>query len=216
MAMPEILTVKEVSDYLRVSERTVLEWAQKGEVPCGKLGNSWRFRREEIDRWVDSKLSKNRTASPPPVSIREVLRPERVLLLDVERKQEAFDALIDCFAASKAAPDRAELAQALARREELMSTGIGLGVGVPHVRMPSVSKMVMAAATSRSFITDYASLDGMPVRLIFMIVAGQGQHAEYLRLLASIGRRIKVGLLRDQLLDARDPRAFYDLLVEEG
>jgi nitrogen PTS system EIIA component len=87
---------------------------------------------------------------------------------------------------------------------------------VPHVRMPSVSKMVMAAATSRSFITDYASLDGMPVRLIFMIVAGQGQHAEYLRLLASIGRRIKVGLLRDQLLDARDPRAFYDLLVEEG
>lgn len=216
MSMPEILTLKEVSEYLRVSERTVLDWAQKGEIPCGKLGNSWRFQRSEVDQWVKRKLGPARPAgTPDPIAISEVLHPDRVLLLDVTKKADAFDALVDCLTEQKHIPDRAEFVDALLRREELMSTGIGLGVGVPHVRLQSISSMVMAAAASKRDITDYVSLDGMPVRLIFMIVAGKGQHAEYLRLLSSIGRRIKVGLLRDRLLDAPDPQAFYDTLIEE-
>ena len=216
MTMPDILTLKEVSAYLRVSERTVLEWAQKGEIPSGKLGNSWRFRRDEIDQWVKRKLVPSRqSTAPDPIAIREVLQPERVLLLDVATKADAFDALVDCLVQHHDVPDRAELVDGLMRREELMSTGIGLGVGVPHVRLESISNIVMAGATSRRDITDYASLDGMPVRLIFMIVAGEGQQAEYLRLLSSIGRRIKIGSLRDRLLDAPNPQAFYDALVEE-
>lgn len=217
MALPDILTLKEVSDYLRVSERTVLEWAQKGQIPSGKLGNSWRFRREEVDQWVKKKLVPPIPAAlPAPIAISEVLTLDRVLILDVARKAEAFDKLADCLVDQKCAPDRTELVHALMSREELMSTGIGLGVGVPHVRLPSIATMAMAAAVSRCEITDYASLDGLPVRLIFMIIAGKGQHAEYLRLLSSIGRRIKAGSLRDRLIDAADPQTFYDALIEEG
>jgi PTS system nitrogen regulatory IIA component len=216
MNTPDILTVKEIAEYLRVSEATALQWVENGEIPTGKFGDSWRIRRADLDAWIQSKLQRQTGTLPPPGAIRDVLRPECVLLLNVTRKADAFDALIDCLVATKHVSDRVELAQALTRREELMSTGIGLGVGVPHVRLPGVTSMVMAAAVSQNDITDYASLDGMPVRLIFMIVAGAGQHADYLRILSSIGRRIKVPHLRDRLLDAPDSQAFFDVLVEEG
>lgn len=216
MPLPEILTLHEVSDYLRVSEQIVLDWAQKGEIPCGKLGDEWRFRRDEVDQWVKKKLAPPKPHSAQePIAIADVLRPECVLLLDVTHKQDALEAMVDCLVAHHHIPDRAECLTALAQREELMSTGIGLGVGVPHVRLPSIPNMVMAAAVSKRDITDYASLDGMPVRLLFMIVAGHDQHADYLRLLSSIGRRIKVGFLRDRLIDAPTPQAFYDALVED-
>jgi len=41
----DILTIEEVAKYLRVSERTVYDWAQKGEIPSGKIGTVWRFKK---------------------------------------------------------------------------------------------------------------------------------------------------------------------------
>ena len=54
VAMEEdILTIEEVAKYLRVSERTVYDWAQKGEIPSGKIGTVWRFRKADIERWIN-------------------------------------------------------------------------------------------------------------------------------------------------------------------
>ena len=50
----DILTIEEVAKYLRVSERTVYDWAQKGEIPSGKIGTVWRFKKSEIETWVNS------------------------------------------------------------------------------------------------------------------------------------------------------------------
>ena len=46
----EILTIEEVAKYLRVSDRTVYDWAQKGEIPAGKIGTVWRFKKSEIEK----------------------------------------------------------------------------------------------------------------------------------------------------------------------
>ena len=53
----DILTIEEVAKYLRVSERTVYDWAQKGEIPSGKIGTVWRFKKSEIEKWVNDRLS---------------------------------------------------------------------------------------------------------------------------------------------------------------
>ena len=57
----DILTIEEVAKYLRVSERTVYDWAQKGEIPAGKIGTVWRFKKSEIENWVNEKLSSSQT-----------------------------------------------------------------------------------------------------------------------------------------------------------
>jgi len=105
------------------------------------------------------------------------------------------------------------LTQAIWERERLMSTGIGLGLAVPHVRLPSVSGVVMAVGISDQDIVDYESLDGHPVRAIFMIAARADQHATYLRLLSLVSAKMKDADLRQTLLALRDPTAFYSLLI---
>ncbi len=208
------MTIDEVATYLRVSPKTVYEWAQKGEIPCGKIGNSWRFQRAEIQRWVNRRLGAERKRlSTPGVALGDVLPPNRVLVFESGRKQEVLDALIECLSAAPEIGDRAELAEAIYQRETLMSTGIGLGVAVPHCRLSSVRGPVMAAAVVRDPVPDYESLDGQPVRLVFMIAAGLDQHAEHLRLLAEISRRIKDPDVRDRLCRAPDGAAFRRILT---
>jgi excisionase family DNA binding protein len=48
----DILTVKEVADYLKVNERTIYRLATNGELPAFRVGASWRFRLNEIDSWI--------------------------------------------------------------------------------------------------------------------------------------------------------------------
>ena len=47
------LTLKEVAGYLHLHERTIYNWAQEGAIPAAKLGGTWRFRKAEIDAWVE-------------------------------------------------------------------------------------------------------------------------------------------------------------------
>ncbi|MFH1313514.1 MAG: PTS sugar transporter subunit IIA [Candidatus Eisenbacteria bacterium] len=215
MSAHEIMTVEEVAEYLRVSERTVYEWAQKGEIPSGKLGTSWRFKRGEIERWVNQRLTRGgRTASGHAFEIRDVLDPDRVVIIDETSKESALRLMTDVLARSPRIHDRTELARAIFERERLMSTGIGFGVAVPHVRLASVKELVMALGASRRDITDYESLDGKPVRIICMVAAGQNQHSEYLRALAAVSASLKDPAVRESVLTAKSEAAVFELLTK--
>jgi len=49
------MTIKEIAEYLHLNERTVYKWAQEGTIPGSKLGSTWRFRRSEVDLWVEQR-----------------------------------------------------------------------------------------------------------------------------------------------------------------
>ena len=49
----QIMTIKEVARYLKVHERTVYRLAAKGELPAFKVANTWRFRLQDIDQWIN-------------------------------------------------------------------------------------------------------------------------------------------------------------------
>ena len=53
MASDEILTLKEVARLLKVADKTVYTMAQNKELPAFKVRGQWRFRRDDIDRWID-------------------------------------------------------------------------------------------------------------------------------------------------------------------
>lgn len=151
---------------------------------------------------------------PREPELARVLVPQRVLILDSKTKRDALLALTDCLGTAPEVKDRDALAKGIFYREELMSTGIGMGIAVPHVRLASVTGPVMCAGLCRNPITDYQSLDGIPVHLIFMIAAGQNQHAEYLKLLSSLSLKLKCEKLRNALISAPDTLTFYHTLVE--
>lgn len=212
MSEPEIMTIEEVAAYLRVSERTVYDWAQKGEIPGGKIGTSWRFRRKDIDAWVGRKLA-SPSSKEVNAELDRVLSPRRVCIYEQVEKNVLLDHLIQLLSSESGIKDKREFHDAVFRREELMSTGIGLGVAVPHVRLPSVGEVLMAAALCRQPIRNYESLDGQPVHLVFMIVAGEDQHAAHIRLLSALSRQIKDEGFRKLLLASPDETAFYSTLI---
>jgi len=214
MTDDDILTLEEVAKYLRVSERTVYDCAQKGEIPAGKIRTAWRFKKSEIDKWVNEKLTST-SLNPQfnPIHAQSILSPHRVLFLDHSSKRDALLALAENLAASPQVKNRQELSSEILKREELMSTAIGCGIAIPHARLSSVTDLVVSAGISRVDIVDFHPLDDEPVRIVLMIAAANNQHAYYLQTLSWFSNRLKNKELRDSLLKTQTTQEAYDLLT---
>ena len=215
MADDDILTLEEVAKYLRVSERTVYDCAQKGEIPAGKIRTAWRFKKSEIDKWVNDKLaSTGLNPQITPINAESILSPHRIVFLNYSSKRDALLALAENLAAAPQVKNRQELSTEILKREELMSTAIGCGIAIPHVRLSSVTDLVVSVGISRCDIVDFHPLDDEPVRLVFMIAAAHNQHAYYLQALSWFSTRLKNKELRDSLLKTETPQQVYDLLTK--
>ncbi len=215
--MHEIMTIEEVAAYIRVSERTVYDWAQKGELPGGKLGTTWRFKRDDIEKWVNDRLSQSSGKGRPAAvasTASFVLTPERVVLLDHSTKNEVLTKLVDLLAETPFVKNRDKLLKGILEREKLMSTGIGFGVGVPHVRIDSVTDLVMAVAVCKHPVADYTSLDEAPVQIVCMLAARTDQHTKYIRTLSAISSRLKDAASREEIIASDDPSNICKLLIE--
>jgi PTS system nitrogen regulatory IIA component len=57
MADESLMSVKELAAYLQVDMSTIYLWSQRGQIPAMKVGNMWRYRRSEIDTWLESRRS---------------------------------------------------------------------------------------------------------------------------------------------------------------
>jgi len=209
-----IMTIEDVAKYIKVSERTVLDWAQKGDIPSGKLGNVWRFQQSEIDQWIKKKLSAKENTDKGIIDLKHLLSQDRVLITDFSSKRDILTALIDNLSKAPQIKDPKALEAAIWEREQLMSTGIGLGVGIPHVRIYGVSDIVLSIAINKKEIEDYQSLDNSPVRIVFMVAAAYNQHTEYLKLLASISTLLKDEESRTRLLELDDTKQIYSMLTQ--
>ena len=211
----DILTIEEVAKYLRVSERTVYDWAQKGEIPSGKIGTVWRFKKEDIEKWVNERLSSN-TKSPQQqiIQVKNFLSPDRIVFLNHSTKHDALVQLSQNLATAPQIKDAEELETEILKREELMSTAIGRGIAIPHVRLSSVTDLVMSIGISKTDIIDFQPIDDTPVRILFMIAAAYNQHSYYLQTLSYFSAKLKNPELRDSLLNATDAIEVYNLLTK--
>ena len=59
----EIMTAKDVADYLNLHPLTVHKYAREGKIPAFKIGTDWRFHKKYIERWIREKLSSNNLSS---------------------------------------------------------------------------------------------------------------------------------------------------------
>lgn len=58
--MDSWMTLEEVAQYLKVSKDSIYRLAQKGKMPAYKIGNLWRFKKEEIDEWMKNTARRRR------------------------------------------------------------------------------------------------------------------------------------------------------------
>ena len=82
------------------------------------------------------------------------------------------------------------IVQAVLKREELGSTGIGRGIAVPHTKHPSVTDPIGTVGVSHSGV-DFSSLDGEPVNLFFMLISPLDKPSEHLQALENISKQLQ-------------------------
>ena len=209
----EILTIEEVAKYLRVSDRTVYDWAQKGEIPAGKIGTVWRFKKSEVENWVNAKLSSSSfSQNDSEIQIKNILSPDRIVFINHSTKHDAIVQLSQVLATAPQIKNASELTAEILKREELMSTAIGKGIAIPHVRLSSVTDLVMAVGVCRKTISDYQTIDDTPVDLLFMIAAAYNQHSLYLKTISHFCGKLKQEGLHESIINAKDANEVFELL----
>lgn len=127
-----------------------------------------------------------------------------VLSLQSTEKFEVINELVRPLVASGAITEESEFVSAIARRENMESTGIGLGVAIPHARTKAVTSIVLAFGRSDPGV-DFNSLDSKPSHLVFLIAAPEEQKTEYIMTLARLSKLLRKDEVRIGLNKAGSP-----------
>ena len=107
------------------------------------------------------------------------------------------------------------LLSVLMERESLGSTGIGVGIAIPHGKMPGIDQLVAVFGRSRGGV-QFASLDGRPARFFFLVVAPENNSAGiHLKVLARISRLAKDERFRNRLMEAEGAEEIRQAFAEE-
>ncbi|HNR30847.1 MAG TPA: PTS sugar transporter subunit IIA [Candidatus Hydrogenedentes bacterium] len=132
-----------------------------------------------------------------------------------QSKHDALDLLISAVARSGAVADHEVFQRAVHEREAVMSTGIGGGVAIPHVRIPEVRYATIGVGVAPDGI-EYGTLDNNPVHILVLFAMPEGADKEYLRLLAQVMAALKNQEVYDRLVACRTAKEVHAVLEGAG
>lgn len=145
------------------------------------------------------------------IKISKYLAPELVVFLDVATRDEALLALIDRLDSLGKLKDKEVFYTAIMDREKIVSTGIGMGVAIPHAKLPDYDDFFIIIGILQKGV-DWNALDHAPVRLIFMIGGPDDKQTEYLQILSNLTMALKDEDRRKKMLMPGSSELVVDLL----
>ncbi len=148
-------------------------------------------------------------------TVADFTRPNFIKHLESKDKYKAIEELAMVFEGSGVCGNIQELIRSLKEREEIMSTGIGFGIAIPHAKIESVTEMAFGIGISRKGL-NFDSMDGRPVNLIILVAAGEKQHKEYLRLLSNIMAILKTDSIKDRIISTDSTEEILQILKAES
>jgi fructose-specific phosphotransferase system IIA component len=148
------------------------------------------------------------------VLLTELLTPERIRIpLSARSKDDLLRELVQLAGATARIDDLDDLLRAVREREDVLSTGIGNGVAIPHGRSASLGELALVAGVAREPV-DFDALDGKPVHLFFLLVGPESAAGQHVKVLSRISRLLRHESFRDRLAAAGDGAEFYRILSE--
>ena len=137
------------------------------------------------------------------MNIQDLLSASRVkFTLQSQNKMEVIDELIEILDADGKLSDKDKYKEAVLRREKEFSTGIGMGIAIPHAKDSSVKEAALTLGISKEGI-NYEALDGTPAHLFFLIAVPADSNDVHLKVLSYISRKLMHQEVRDRLMSAK-------------
>jgi nitrogen PTS system EIIA component len=195
--MDKILTTRELAEYVKLNEKTIIKMAQEGKLPGVKISNKWRFQLSAVDHYLqksivqssDDELNVLIETADTVQPLSRLIDPAMIRLdSPAADKHAVLSGLAEVAEYAGLVQSRADLLDQLVKREKMLSTGIGQGVALPHPRNPHVgfiSRPCVAFFRTATPI-DFEATDGKPCDLFFLICAPNAY--VHVRLLAKVAK----------------------------
>ncbi len=178
----EILNIKQLSEYLMVSEKTIYRMLDKGLLPALRIGAQWRFRKRDIDGWLDERVEKVEVEgqkavleelAPSEIDIHPLLLPENVWLGVPPLSRDELLSWIVAHATLEPGVDRPALYESIRVRELVCSTALVENAAFPHPNEPAdfrFSRKRILLAVAREPV-NFHDPNGNRPRVIVLILA---------------------------------------------
>lgn len=124
-------------------------------------------------------------------------------------KEELLKKLVDLASASGSVIDKKTAFEEVMERENIMSTGVGKGIALPHAKTNAIKGTIGAFCTLNKPM-DYQSLDNKPVKITFLLLGEENNVGGHLRLLSKISRLMNNDAFRNELIAAKSPQEIFD------
>jgi len=224
------LNTKELARLLGSDPRQLERQAQRGEIPCQKVGGQFRFNQAQIHDWLqqtvttmdgeglsrmDAGMTSYRQAAQDDMIVTPLLQNSGIAVqLDARTKNGVLRRLVGLAQETGLVYDDAALLQAVMDREQIGSTAIAGGVAIPHPRCPQpytiADSILVVASTGQKII--FGGPQGSATDL-FCFIASQDSH-HHLHLLARLCRMLQDKTFVQNMREATTVHDMKALLLE--
>ncbi len=144
----------------------------------------------------------------------QILQPNCVKVpVENKEKDAAITELVDLLNTNGLLLDRNVTLDAVLTRERIRSTGTGAGIAIPHCKCSAVKELVMAIGITQDPI-EFDSVDGKPVKILFLLVSPENQTGPHIQALAGISRLMLNEEFKQKLEQTTSAEEVYGLLDE--
>lgn len=148
------------------------------------------------------------------MQLSQLLSPERIRIpLLSTSKEEILEELVGLAAQTAKVGDVEEVLRSVRAREEVLSTGIGNGIAIPHGKSAGIAELALVAGVHPTGI-DFEALDGERVSLFFLLIGPEAATGQHVKALSRISRLLRRESFRVRLLEATTADAFHSVIVE--
>jgi len=217
----DVLTLAEIASFLKVSKKTIFRMNKDGRLKGFKVGSQWRFVRPVVDDWIADGINTipqknlvNIIKTAEQIIPLSDLIPEKLIILNLQTgsKKNILSQLVAPLYKENLIDDPKHYLNHLLFREKMMSTAIGHGVAIPHMRDPvenKIKKPSIVLGVCKEGV-DFESLDEEKT-YVFALVSTNDELV-HIRLLAKVSLLFKQDGIINKLCSAKSKSDVMELL----
>ncbi|MCS7184949.1 MAG: PTS sugar transporter subunit IIA [bacterium] len=145
------------------------------------------------------------TENTVALGIVKILTPQTIIInLKPDKKEAIIEKILEVAVKTHGLKNKDEILKALLEREKIGSTGVGEGIAIPHTPTKYVDEFIGVLAICNEG-TDFQSVDGKPVYILFLLIYPPEPKGAHLKILAKLSMCLKDRYIQDMLLKSKTP-----------
>jgi mannitol/fructose-specific phosphotransferase system IIA component (Ntr-type) len=134
--------------------------------------------------------------------------------LEVDDKKELINKVVDLLEPKVSSEQLERIRTSVFERENIMSTGVGKQLAIPHGKCDSIDEILASFAILEESV-EFDSIDDQPVKIVFLLVGPEDKSGQHIKLLSRISRLMNSTAFREKLLECNSPDEIFSTFQTE-